>query len=118
MLTWIREKFGTVVIGGIILLIAFVFVFYGVVNPRATRGMHEGSVAGTVNGDAITLSEFNQQLKRRTDFFRGLMGGGQISEEQLKAFRVKGMVFQELVRRKLLLQEDHRQGLQASDEEI
>jgi parvulin-like peptidyl-prolyl isomerase len=118
MLTWIREKFGTVVIGAIITLIAFVFVFYGVFNPRATRGLHEGSVAGTVNGDAISIADFNRELKRRTDFFKGLMGGGQVSDEQLKAFRVKGMVFEELVRRKLLLQEAERQGLMASDEEI
>jgi len=118
MLTWIREKFGTVVIGGIISLIAFVFVFYGVFNPRATRGLHEGAVAGTVNGDSISIADFNRELKRRTDFFRGLMGGGQITDEQLKAFRVKGMVFEELVRKKLLLQEAERQGLLASDEEI
>src|SRR4051794_38327248 len=113
ILSTIRTKFGTVIISGIIGLIALVFVFYGVVNPRATRGLHEGSVAGTVNGDSISIADFNRELKRRTDFFRGLMGGGQISDEQLKAFHVKGMVFEELVRRKLLLQEAERQGLLA-----
>src|SRR5262245_61736308 len=118
MLTWIREKFGTVVIGGIISLIAFVFVFYGVFNPRATRGLHEGAVAGTVNGDSITIADFQRALRQRTEFFRSLMGGGQITDEQLKAFRVKGMVFEELVRKKLLLQEAEKQGLLASDEEI
>jgi hypothetical protein len=118
MLTWIREKFGTVVIGGIISLITLVFVFYGVINPRATRGLHEGAVAGTVNGDAISIGEFNEELRRRTEFFRGLMGGSQITDEQLKAFKVKGMVFQELARRKLLLQEARKQGLEASDEEV
>src|SRR5271170_3101408 len=100
MLTWIREKFGTVLIALIIGFIAFVFVFYGVFNPRSTRGLHEGSVAGTVNGDSISLAEYQQELKRRTDFFRGMMGGQNISEEQLKAFHLKGMVFQELVRKK------------------
>ena len=51
MLTWIREKFGTVVISCIIGLIGFVFVFLGVFSPKATRGLHEGAVAGTVNGE-------------------------------------------------------------------
>ena len=60
MLSWIREKFGTVVIGAIISVIALVFVFYGVFSPKATRGLHEGAVAGTVNGDAITIAEFNR----------------------------------------------------------
>jgi hypothetical protein len=118
MLTWIREKFGTVVIGSIIGLIAFVFVFYGVMNPRATRGMHEGAVAGTVNGDPISIQEFDRELRRRVEFFKGLMGGGKMTDEQLKAFRIRNMVFEELVRRKLQLQEAERQGLLASDEEI
>jgi hypothetical protein len=118
MLTWIREKFGTVLISLIIGLIAMVFVFYGVMNPRATRGLHEGAVAGTVNGDAISLQEFQQELKKRTDFFRGLMGGSNLSDEQLKAFHLKERVFQELVQKRLLLQAARAEGLQASDEEI
>src|ERR1041385_469713 len=115
MLSWIREKFGTVVIGAIISLIAFVFVFYGVMNPRATRGMHEGAVAGTVNGEPISIQEFDRELRRRTEFFRGLMGGNKMTDDQLKAFKIRNMVFEELVRRKLLLQEADRQGLLASD---
>ncbi len=69
MLSWIRVKFGTVVIGGIITFIAFVFVFYGVFSPKSTRGLHEGSVAGTVNGDPISISDFNRELKFRTAIF-------------------------------------------------
>ena len=61
MLSWIREKFGTVVIGGIITFIAFVFVFYGVFSPKSTRGLHEGAVAGTVNGDSISIADFNER---------------------------------------------------------
>jgi len=117
MLGVIRNKFGKYVIGGIIGFIAFVFVFYGVLSPRATRGLHEGAVAGKVNGDPITIPEFNRELNRRMEFFKNL-GGGQLSEEQLKAFRVREGVFQELVRRKLMVQEADRQKLMASDEEV
>lgn len=117
MLEWIRTKFGGVVIGGIITFIAFVFVFYGVFNPKSTRGLGDGAVAGTVNGDPISISEFNREYNRRVEFFKNL-SGGKFSEEQLKAFRIRDGVFQELVRRKLMAQEADKQGLYASDEEI
>src|SRR6478672_9160999 len=110
MLSWIREKFGTAVIGGIISFIAFVFVFYGVFSPKSTRGLHEGSVAGTVNGDPISIAELNRELNRRMEFFKNI-AGGKISDEQLKAFRIKEGVFQELVNRKLMVQEAQHQGL-------
>src|SRR3954454_9073989 len=113
MLSWIREKFGTVVIGGIISFIGFVFAFYGVFSPKATRGLHEGAVAGTVNGDPISIAEFNRELNRRMEFFKNL-GGGKISDEQLKSFRIKEGVFHELANRKLMIQESQHQGLLAA----
>ena len=44
LLGWIWQKFGLVVIGVIIVLIIFVFVFYGVFNLKSIRGLHEGVV--------------------------------------------------------------------------
>jgi hypothetical protein len=117
MLAWIREKFGNVVIGGIIGFIAFVFVFYGVFSPKSTRGLHEGSVAGTVNGDSISISEFSNALNQRIEFFKNI-SGGKLSEEQIKAFKVRDSVFKELANRKLLSQESKRIGLNAADQEI
>jgi parvulin-like peptidyl-prolyl isomerase len=114
---WARGKYSTLISGGIIGFIGFVFVVSGIFNPKATRGLHEGAVAGKVNGDSISLTEFNRALNQRMEFFKN-MGGGKISDEQLKQFRVKEGVFQELVRRKLMVQEADRQGLQASDEEV
>ena len=117
MLNWIREKFGGVVIGGIISLIAFVFVFYGVFSPKSTRGLHEGAVAGTVNGDAITISEFQSALNRRMEYFKNI-GGGKITDEMLKTLHLRESVFQELAQRKVLVQQAQKQGLLASDEEV
>ncbi len=114
---WIREKFSAAIVSLIIGFISLVFIFYGVFSPKATRGMHEGAVAGTVNGEAISLREYQQSLNQRLEFFRK-MAGGKISEEQLRAFRVQEAVFRELVQRKLLIQEAHRMGLVASDEEV
>ncbi|MBI2712543.1 MAG: SurA N-terminal domain-containing protein [Bdellovibrio sp.] len=118
MLSWIREKFGTVVIGSIIALIALVFIFYGVFSPKSTRGLHEGAVAGTVNGDAITLSEFSRELNRRMEFYKSISGGAQLTDEQMKQFRLREGVFQELVNRKLMIQEAKRQGLTAADDDV
>ncbi|MCM2322467.1 MAG: SurA N-terminal domain-containing protein, partial [Oligoflexia bacterium] len=117
MFIWIREKFGTVVIGGIIAFIAFVFVFSGVFNPKATRGLHEGAVAGKVNGDSITIGEYNRALSQRVEYFKN-MTGGKLTEDQIKAFRLRDLVFQDLVRRKLLVQEAGRKGMLASDEQV
>ncbi len=117
MLSWIREKFGTVVIGGIIAFIAFVFVFYGVFSPKATRGLHEGAVAGTVNGDSISISDFNRELNRKMEFFKNL-GGGKLTDDQLKSFHIRESVFQELANRKLMIQEAWKLGLIASDAEV
>lgn len=117
MLSWIREKFGTVVIGGIITFIGFVFVFYGVFSPKSTRGLHEGAVAGTVNGDSISIGEFNREYNRRLEFFKNMMGG-KVNEDQLKGFHVREMVFRELVQRKLLVQQADKDNLEASDDQV
>lgn len=117
MLTWMREKFGVWVIGGIIVFVGFVFVFADLGAPNRTSGVHAGAVAGVVNGDAISLSEFNRELNRRIELFKGF-GGGQLTEAQIKTFRIREGVFSELVNRKLMTQEAVRQGLVASDEEV
>ena len=117
MLSWIREKFGTAIIGAIISLIALVFIFYGIFSPKNTRGLGEGAVAGTVNGDPISLAEFNRAYKQQEEFFKN-MAGGKFSDEQLKSFHIRERVFQDLVRKKLMSQEAEHQGLVASEEEL
>lgn len=104
-------------IGGIIGLIAFVFGFYGVFSPKATRGLHEGSVAGVVNGDSISIADFTREYNRRVEFYKN-MAGGKLSDDQIKSFKIKEGVFRELVNRKLLSQESKRLGLVAADEQV
>lgn len=117
MLSQMREKFGPVVIGTIIGALALVFVFFGVFNPRATSGLHEGSVAGTVNGDSISISEFNRELNRRIEFFKQ-MSGGKLTDAQIKQFHIRDSVFQELVNRKLVGQAAVKASMVPSDEEV
>lgn len=117
MLTWLRTKFGTVVILGIVIFIGFVFVFSGVFTPSPLKGLHQGSVAGSVNGESISMAEFQQALNRRMEFFKNL-GGGQMTPEQLRAFGIYQSVFNDLVTRKLLSQAAKDAGLVVSDEEL
>jgi hypothetical protein len=119
MLTWIRERFGPVVVGGIIGLIVFVFVASDAMAPRSTRGIHEGAVAGEVNGEPITLNEFSRAYNQRVDQFKQMMGGKmELTEEQIRMFRIKEGVFNDLARSRVLLQEAARMGIVASDEEV
>lgn len=113
-----REKFGTAIITGIMVLLGGVFAFYGVLTPRATRGLHEGAVAGTVNGEPISIREFNQALNRRMEFFKSI--AGQLSDDQMRSMRASQAraVFQELAQKKLMVQEAYRDGMIAPDDEV
>lgn len=117
MLSFIREKFGPIMVGGIIGFIAFVFIVSGVFSPSRTRGLHDGAVAGTVNGEPISISEFNRAVTQRLEFFKAL-GGGKLTDAQIRNFRVHEGVFTEMVGRKLSLMAAEKAGLGASDEEI
>lgn len=110
---------------GIVLLIAVLFAVEGVVFNRATRGMQEGAVAGIINGDRISLGEFNRAYERTVEFYRGMLSGGgagkqapSLSEEQLKMFRVRESTFNELVKARLMAQAGRDQGLAGSDAQV
>lgn len=111
MIRLMRNKFGPVIIGTIVGFIAFVFIFAIDFTPGAGYGPGQ---AGTVNGEVITLGEFNRALEQRMKFFEQL----NMPAEQLKAFRIRQQVFNQLVSRKLMLQEAERQGLDVSDYEL
>jgi parvulin-like peptidyl-prolyl isomerase len=115
MLTWIREKFGKTIIGLIVGLLALVFVFYGVFNPKTGRDV---GVAGTVNGDPITMAEYDRAYKRQLEMFKNMMGGANLSDAQLRQFRIGEGVFNDLVRQRIMVQEAEKQGNVPSDEEV
>ncbi len=117
MFSLIRKTFGPAFVGLIIGFIAFVFIFYGIFNPKATRGLHEGAVAGLVNGEKISLSEFNRAYEQRLEMFKSF-GGGKLTEQQLKMFRVRESTFDSLVERKLLVQQSRALGLEVGDEQV
>ena len=116
MISAMRSKLGPKVIGGVIAVVAFVFIFYGIFVPGSSSSKGPG-VAGEVNGETITYSEFSRALNQRVEFFKSMMGG-KISEAQLEQFRIGESVFKELAQRKALGQVARKQGFYPSAEQI
>ncbi len=116
MLGWIRTTFGTKVIGGIVAFIAFVFVFYGVFSPRATRGLHEGAVAGQVNGESVSLEAYRSELRGRLEEYKAISPS--MTDEQLMHAGIQQSIFQQMAQRAALRQELVVRGYAASTEEV
>jgi hypothetical protein len=118
MIAVMRDKLGPKFIGGVVFLIAFVFIFSGIfMSGSGGLGGVGPSAAGEVNGEVITYTEFNRALNQRIDFFKSMMGG-KVTEEQLAQFKIREAVFQDLSQRKLLVQMAKKEGFGASAEEI
>ena len=115
MIGVMREKWGPKVIGGVIAVIAFVFIFYGIFMPGV--GNQAPSVAGEVNGETISFSEFSRALNQRMEFFKNMMGG-KVSDEQMEQFHVREAVFQDLTQRKLLGQIARKEGFYPSQDQV
>ena len=115
MIGVMRSKWGPMVIGGVIGVVTLVFVFYGIFVPgSSSRGP---GVAGEVNGEIISYSEFSKSLNQRIEFFKGLMGG-KVSEAQLEQFHVGESVFMDLAQRKVFGQIAKREGFYPSADQI
>jgi hypothetical protein len=115
MIGVMRSKFGPKVIGAVIAVVAVVFIFYGIFVPGS--GSQGPGVAGEVNGETISFSEFSKALNQRIEFFRGMMGG-KVSEAQLEQFHIGEAVFQDLAQRKVLGQIAKKEGFYPSADQI
>jgi hypothetical protein len=115
MIGAMRSKWGPKVIGGVIAVIAFVFIFYGVFVPGS--GSSGPGVAGEVNGEPITYTEFSKARNQQIEFMKGMMGG-KITEAQLEQFHIGENVFKDLAQRKVLAQKAKNEGFYPSAEQI
>ncbi len=115
MLGHFRTRFGSILIAIIVGSIAFVFVFYGVFSPSLRT--QESSSVGYVNGAPISTSEFNQELARRVEGMKKIMGD-RFNEGDLERFGIRDMVFQDLVQRKVLLQDAQKRSLSPGDRQV
>jgi hypothetical protein len=115
MINVMRTKFGPKIIGGIIAVIAGVFVISGVFLPGS--GSQAPSVAGEVNGEIVSYGEFSRALNQRIEFMKNMMGG-KVSEETLAQFKIREAVFQDLAQKKLMAQIAKKEGFYPSAEQI
>jgi hypothetical protein len=112
MLNVMRASFGKWVVIGISGFIGFVFVFSGVFTRDPS--VH-GAVAGSVNGDSIPAAEYYRVLNARMEPLRQQL---KLSDEQLAQFGIREAAFDDLVQKKLLIQEAKRRGLMPSQAQI
>ncbi len=115
MIGAMRTKMGPKVIGGVIAVIAFVFIFYGIFMPGS--GGQAQSVAGEVNGETISYAEFSRALNQRIEFFKSLMGG-KVTDEQIEQFHVREAVFKDLSEKKVIAQVAKKEGFYPSMDQV
>lgn len=113
MLQILRKKSQSTFIQIIVVVIALVFIFWGVgANLRGDR-----QAALTVNGESITFQEFqqayDQAYQRLSDQF-----GGNVPKGLAETFGVKQQVINQLIQTALLRQGAREMGLQVSGEEV
>ncbi len=103
MLQLLRNKAQSTIIQGLVVLIALVFIFWGV----GTNMMNSRDAAISVNGDEVSFQEFQRSYDQAIAGYRQQFGDA-ISDKVLKGLGVKQQVINQLTQVTLL-----RQGLKA-----
>jgi peptidyl-prolyl cis-trans isomerase D len=114
MLDFIRKRKQSWLIKLLLAAIVIVFVLWGVGSYMAQP--RQESVA-EVNGDVISLREFQIHYERLIEYYRDLFKGN-LTPEAIKALNLRRALLDELIERHLLLQEARRLGFEVTDEEL
>ena len=75
-----------------------------------------GDVA-EINGESISQREFAIQYERAVERYRQMFKGS-LTPEMIKGLNIKGSLLEELIQRKLMLQEARNLGLTATDDDL
>src|SRR5918999_1984369 len=114
MLDFLRKRKRSWIITLLLGLIIIVFVaFYGGTQFQDAGVFHVASV----NGEAITQREFAQRYQRELNRYRELFKGS-LTPEMLKNLNLEAMLIDDLVNKKLALQEARRLRISVTDEEL
>jgi peptidyl-prolyl cis-trans isomerase D len=117
MLETMRNSFGKVFVSLIVGTIALVFIFYGVYSPKFSQSA-SGSVAAKVNGEVITMREFNREYQARIQYYEQMFKGQVPDLSIFKKMGLPRQVIEDMISRKLIVQEAKKFGVIASDEEV
>jgi peptidyl-prolyl cis-trans isomerase D len=98
----------------LLLIVVVTFVWFYI--PVFSRGAGGGEdTVATVEGEHITVREFQRQLQQRMQMFRG---SNNISPQMLKQLGIDQQVLQELIEDRATIAEAERRGLTVSDSEV
>ena len=113
MLQILRNKAQSTVIQVVVVLIAVVFIFWGV----GTNLMDNRQAAITVNGEEISFQSFQQAYDRT---YEGIAAqfGGTLPKGLAESLNIKEQVIDQLVQAALLRQGATQMGVKVSQEEI
>lgn len=115
MLDFLRKRKRNWVIIFFVGIIILVFaLFYG--GSGSLRDQGRGDVA-EVNGEIISQREFALHYQRQLDRYREMFQGA-LTPEMIKGLNLKSNLVDELIQKKLVLQEARRLGLTATDAEV
>ncbi|MBW2602634.1 MAG: SurA N-terminal domain-containing protein, partial [Deltaproteobacteria bacterium] len=113
MLHLMRKHAGSWLIKVVLGVIVVVFVFWGVGSYRA----REGNRVAIVNGEVIALDEYRGAYKRLMEQYREQFGDA-LDQKLLKSLNLREQVLEQLINRRLLLQEAGHLGLQVGNDEL
>jgi peptidyl-prolyl cis-trans isomerase D len=101
----------------IILFLGIIVVTFALfVGSGKFRDQGAGDVA-EINGESISQREFAIQYERAQERYRQMLKGS-LTPEMIKALNIKGSLLEELIQRKLMLQEARNLGLTATDDDL
>ena len=109
MLNVLRKQAQSTLIQGLVLLIAIVFIFWGV---GANMNNNRNSVA-TVNGREISYQDFQRAYEQSVENFRQQFGG-QVPPGLMEQMGIKQQVLARLIQAELLRQGGEEMGLTVS----
>ncbi len=113
MLQILRNKAQSIVIQTLVLIIALVFIFWGV----GTKMMNSRNAAITINNEEISFQEFQQSYDQAITGYRRQFGDA-VSDEILKGLGVKQQVVNQLTQTALLRQGANAMGIIVTPVEI
>jgi peptidyl-prolyl cis-trans isomerase D len=97
-------------------LVVLTFVVFFIPN-FTTSGASSNEVLAKVEGQEITVRQFQQRYSAQLQAYRNAYGA-QVNEQLLRQLGIEQQIVQQLVDEEAMVAEAHRQGLSASDAEI
>ena len=113
MLSLLRKNAGSWMIKVLLGAIIIVFAFWGFGSYRERKR----TTVATVNGQVISLSEFDETYTRLKEQLRQRFGNN-LNEDMIKTLQLKAQALNELIDQRLLLEEANRVSLRVSDNEL